>query len=648
MISERRGVRRDDLVAIRWPMEPDLSADGARLAYVVSGPDAAADRVTYRLHLLDCRSGSTVAVDSQHDLRMPRWLSRDDRLICIAGTGLAVVEESGSIAPLPGSPEGVRLFDLSPDGRHAVVVTNRQPATESLRMREVESLEDLRGSSQDDFWLCSVDGGAPTRLPIEGVTAVEHLVWSPDGRRVAFTGRDRRLDSPAQVVSISVSDVATGEVTELVTPDGPVRAVAWSPGGDSIAFIGHRDGASHVANLELYVLPVAGGAPPRSLTASLDRSVGQVVRGDDERGSGAPDLAWTGDGILAAYARGGSSAVFRFGLDGSGTEIVGGQRAILGFCTSPKGQDLAFVWSDPANPGEISVSSITGSGERPVGAVNDEWLASVELAETVPVSVVASDGITIEGWLTTPSGESGRPWPLVLQVHGGPHYPVGNRFSFDAQRLATAGIAMLRANPRGAQGYGREFASAILADWGGRDFADLQEILDKVSARPDIDESRIAIVGESYGGFMVNWALTHDARFVAGIAENGISFPAGVATGLMGLDFWHHELGTTPWDSPELITASSPLLSAAHIKAPLLLIHAEADTTVPIAQSEAMYIALRSLGKDVRFNRIPQERHFVNLLGTPSRRMARLAAFDAFLKEHLLTHSAPPRDGDGS
>ena len=244
------------------------------------------------------------------------------------------------------------------------------------------------------------------------------------------------------------------------------------------------------------------------------------------------------------------------------------------------------------------------------------------------------DGVPVEGWVTSLDGPNGR--PLVVSVHGGPHYPAGWRFSFEAHRLAARGYAVLTANPAGSGGYGRRFATAVRGGWGSADWASLERLIDSVAAAPGIDAGRIAITGVSYGGYLSMWAITRSARFSAAISENGISNLLA-EWGAEGDDgsWLTAELGGPPWERPEVYVASSPLTAADRIRTPLLLIHADQDRNCPIGQSEQMLAALRSLGRDVEFVVIRGEGHLMNLTGRPSRRLARARAVDRWLGRYL-------------
>jgi dipeptidyl aminopeptidase/acylaminoacyl peptidase len=195
---------------------------------------------------------------------------------------------------------------------------------------------------------------------------------------------------------------------------------------------------------------------------------------------------------------------------------------------------------------------------------------------------------------------------------------------------------VLTGNPRGSGGYGRAFASAIRGRWGSDDLRDVYSLIDSACQLPDVDHERLALTGVSYGGYLVLSAITETRRFRAAICENGISN----LVALWGVDddagVWlARELGGSPWERPDLYLAASPITRADRAQAPLLLVHADLDHSCPIAQSEQMYAALRCVGREVKFLRLHGEGHLVNLVGRPSRRLARAQAVNSWLNQHL-------------
>ena len=308
--------------------------------------------------------------------------------------------------------------------------------------------------------------------------------------------------------------------------------------------------------------------------------------------------------------------------------LCGGARSCIDLSLSADGRSIAFVSTDPSDPGTVCITDLRTGAERRVTKPGERS----GLAPVRAVRARAADGTPLDGWVTGPG--AGR--PLVVSIHGGPHYPVGYRFQAEAQRLAARGYAVLTANPRGSGGYGREFAAAIRGGWGTTDWADVTSVLDAAVAEFGLDGDRIAVTGVSYGGYLTQRAITRTGRFRAAISENGISNLLALwGSGAEDPGWLAHEMGGLPWQRTREYAAASPLLAADQIETPLLLIHAELDQNCPIAQSEQLLAALRQRGAIAELVRLTGEGHLVNLNGRPSRRLARARAVDAWLDRYL-------------
>ncbi len=609
-----------DLGTIRWPVDPVLSADGKSLAYVFSGVDLDRDHLSYRLHLRDLDTGEET-VHPRRRIRKPLWSSHGRSLaylretargwqVALHGRENTLTEMAGGVAAFAWSPGGDRIVAVHAGGDPAYPRSVAPPGrTAGVVLADVTTGEVRR----------------PAAVP----GPVRAARWSPSGDEVCLVVADTVGDS------LWLAPDGGGAPRRLLSWEGPVNSCEWSPDGRLLAVAGRPVGVAPWLNHELWVVDTRDATPPLRLAPGLDRSIGQAVRGDDERGVAPVDVQWAVNGteVLAVYADGGRSLLGAFGLDGSLRPVAGGDRAILDFSAPWETDRVVISWSDSRNPGELSL--LSGGEEKAVTDLNAGWLSTVELAPTAAIAPPPSGATRVEGWLTSPTGGD-EPFPLVVQVHGGPHYPVGQRFSFDAQRLAGMGIALLRTNPRGSQGYGTEHASAIAGDWGGGDFEDIVSVMEAALRTAPIDPDRLGIIGESYGGFMVNWALGRTSRFRAGVAENGVSDLIAIGRGPNGPGFWHLELGGSPEEAPDQYTRRSPLTHVGSIDTPLLLIHAEEDTTCPIEQSETMLAAMSALGKEVSMFRVPGEEHFINVFGRPSRRRVRTDILDSFLLKHLL------------
>lgn len=239
-------------------------------------------------------------------------------------------------------------------------------------------------------------------------------------------------------------------------------------------------------------------------------------------------------------------------------------------------------------------------------------------------------------WCLRPEGAG--PHPTVLEIHGGPMAMYGYRYFHEFQCLVQAGYAVVYTNPRGSQGYGQRFCDAIVGQWGDKDYRDVMAGLDAaLSTWTNLDGEHLGTAGGSYGGFMVNWIVSHSQRFQAAVTMRSVvnRFSA-MGSSDMG---WLRvpQYGTKPWwEEPEPYWQQSPLKYASDIHTPLLIEHQEKDFRLPVEQGEQLYSALKHLGRPVEMVLYPDESHGMSRTGKPWHRVHRLetiiAWFDRFLK----------------
>jgi dipeptidyl aminopeptidase/acylaminoacyl peptidase len=281
---------------------------------------------------------------------------------------------------------------------------------------------------------------------------------------------------------------------------------------------------------------------------------------------------------------------------------------------------LVVLASTPLVPYDLWTLPAAGGALTPLTHTHAAVLDEVALVAPERLSFAAPDGLEIEGWLYRPlQAAGGHPFPLILNVHGGPMGAWGNLFLFQAQTLAAAGYASLYINPRGSSGYGQAFTRRY--DWGEKDFGDLMAGVETVLARGEADPRRVGITGISYGGFMTLWALGHTDRFAAAVAINGVSNMVSMY-GVSDISaLWlAHEFGGSFWTSEECwrrYRHHSPITYVEHITAPLLLLQSENDYRCPIDQGEQMLTALRMRRRTVELIRVPGASHVIAISGTP-------------------------------
>ncbi len=285
---------------------------------------------------------------------------------------------------------------------------------------------------------------------------------------------------------------------------------------------------------------------------------------------------------------------------------------------------FAAVVATAVVPGEVVAGTLDSAELRPLTQLNDRFLGTRFLAEPERVEFIGADGWAIEGWILKPRGfDPARKWPLVLEIHGGPHTAYGHAYFHEFQVLAGRGYAVLYTNPRGSHAYGERFVKACVGDWGGKDHADLMAGVDHALGLGWIDPDRLYVTGGSYGGFMTNWIVGHTDRFRAAVTQRSISNNiSAFGTSDIGWHFWQHEMGdATPWHDGHKLVDRSPLTHVTRIHTPLLILHAENDRRCPIEQAEQLFVALQVLGRETTFVRYPTDTHELTRGGKPTNRV---------------------------
>jgi dipeptidyl aminopeptidase/acylaminoacyl peptidase len=364
--------------------------------------------------------------------------------------------------------------------------------------------------------------------------------------------------------------------------------------------------------MHLLVVPAAGGRPPRSVSAPLDRP---VVGG---YGTAGRTFAWSRDGRSLLFLAGdrGAISLYRAGLaNGSASKVLGGDRAIDGFDLAQDDKRTVFTASWITSPGEVYSAPLGGRGrERRLSHANDALRSNVRLGPVRRMSYRAPDGLDIEAFvLYPPDHQLGRRYPTVLEIHGGPHGAHPSPLALlPYQSLAAAGYVVLMPNPRGSGTYGESFTEGCVRDWGGKDYEDIMASVDMLVRRGVADPDQLDqlfVGGYSYGGYMTSLTVGHTDRFRAAMVGAPV---ANLASGFGEGDtpqFDLHELGGPPWSDPDEYRRRSSTSYLPNVRTPVLLVHWEGDLRCPIGQSEEIFTTLKLLGKEVEFVRYPGGSH---------------------------------------
>ena len=490
--------------------------------------------------------------------------------------------------------------------------------------------------------------GGKERQITEGDWDVVSPRWSPDGKHLAFISEqepDKGLNNISDIFVLPISpDGKPGELRRVTGHDSAIMSIDWLPDSSGFAVFAHSRVNEGAFGTSAQVWTISLDGEIVRLTEGWDRTAGMLINSDLWAGTGEMRIRFNDSGEVAYFigTTEGTAHIFSVPVGGGDVrQITKGRRTILNFAVHSDG--FTYAATSPEHPVDLYRSDPNGENERRLTDVQADALAQLEIAPVRELWIDRPDGTRLQGWLMLPPDfDESRKWPLVFQIHGGPHVAYGESFFHEFQALAARGYIVLYTNPRGSQGYGQTFSDAILNDWGGVDYDDLMAFADHAASLPYVDSDRTAVAGGSYGGYMTAWIIGHTNRFKAAVAMRPVTnlysaWGSGDFTHLL----WSWEFDGMPQDRTEIYMERSPVTYVKNVETPLLLTHAEDDYRVDIEQSAELYIALKVLGKTVKMVRFPSGGHDVSRSGKPSLRVERLQHIAEWIDRYTKGDQSP-------
>ena len=455
--------------------------------------------------------------------------------------------------------------------------------------------------------------------------------WSPDGRSIAFVSARRPDRETVPYNEVYVVPDGSGELQCRSDGLSSIGALAWLPDSQGLVVIGSDDDEIGAAwQGKLFVLQQ--GQQPRLIGGSSVRPVAGFPPLMP-----SPQLAVTSDSVAFMGDSHGQSYVCRVSLDGGDTERLTSGGAQITEMTVDSASGRAVVTAaSPDSAGDLQLVDLASGQSKTLTDGNQAYFNDHPLA-TLRKSSLTRVGMEIESrLLLPPSFDESKCYPMIVNIHGGPHGSFYDAFNAVEQVLATAGYLVLSVNPRGSSTYGPDFLKAVLRDWGGEDYRDIMASVDETCALPYVDTNRLGVYGYSYGGFMSSWAIGHDTRFGAAVVGAPCIDLLGMyGTSDIGVSFGERQWGGLRKDNIDHYLEHSPLTYADRVETPVLLLHGESDHRCPIEQSEQYFVTLRRLGKEVEFVRFPGCSHLFLRAGHPKMREEYLSRTLGWFNMHL-------------
>ncbi|MFB6117447.1 S9 family peptidase [Halosegnis sp.] len=585
----------------------------------------------------------------------PRWSPSGDRLAFVSDRGtegtpqLRVVPATGGesrrVTDVVG---GVSDIAWSPDG-------TRIAFTQTTRPEEREADHDL--SVDDDYEREEPDPRVHDRTVyrafesyFDGGRSHVYVVDLTTETVTRLTDGDRDYQFPAWADDDHLFYAVKADVPD---PDDTIefdikRVVATGEGGDPEHVATTTDYAPRLAVAEDGRLAYPRTPPRRAAMRQTDLCVFDptdgsetVVTADLDRSVGrSRSMAWDDGDLYFLTPDSGHVTVRRARVDDGAIDTVVGD----GHATAvhAAGGIVAVARSTASHPDD----AFAHAGELTrLTAFNADYLAEHDIGVPERISF-ESDGYDLDGWvLTPPDANPDEEYPLVVEVHGGPHasWTAAGSTWHEFQTLAARGYVVFWSNPRGSLGYGDEFTQAIAENWGEVTMRDVLAGANVVSDRPEVDEGQQFLTGGSFGGYMTAWMVGHTNRFAGAVAQRGVYDLAsfyGSTDGAYRLV--EDDFDALPWEEPGYLAAHSPATYADDVETPTLVVHAENDYRVPVCNGELFYRYLRKQGVDTRMVRYPREGHELSRSGEPAHVVDRIERIVRWFDGYSEHHDANP------
>lgn len=665
-VEKTTTLQAEDIFALEWANDVQISPDGRYVVYVRHGFDIMKDNTHRSLWLVDTKTGShTPLFDDQHSYGNPTWSPDGSRLAFSsnrAGRNQIHVyhlatKTSSAITEVTESP---RQFSWSNDGKQLAFLMNvaaektayakavkkpKKPkdakwAKPAIVVERTYYQRDGAGVLPDSYsqiFVVPSDGGYARQLTEGAFSHSGPLAWVENDSALVFSA-NRNTDWEYQVNESDLWKVAvqTSELEQVTDLPGREYAPVTSPDGKQLAFLHRGNAAIPYHNSKLRIMQL-GNQKQRELLSDFDRSVGSPM--------------WlSNDSLSIQYADRGRYKLAEVTLNGKKTDWindVGGvsvSRPYMSgmYSVARQGGKVAYTQGSSYRPADVAVFDVPKRGNAKVStltALNDDVLGHRQLGEVHEFTYTSSfDDTEIHGWyITPPNYDPNKKYPLLLEIHGGPHLAYGPMFAAEQQRYAAEGYIVFYNNYRGSTSYGAEHALKLDGFYSSeRDHADHMAGIDVLIDKGMVDENNLFIAGGSAGGIATAYAVGLTDRFNAAAATNPvINWISKTLTADSYLGQIHNQFPAKPWEDYEHYWKRSPLSMAGNVKTPVMLFSGENDRRVPMSEIEQFYQALQLQKVDTAMVRVPDASHGVT--ARPSNMIAKiehtLAWFKLYHKE---------------
>ena len=642
-----------DVFELEYATDPQIAPDGERIAYVRRSNDIMTDRTRSNIWLLRADgSDHRPLLSGTANYSSPRWSPDGTRLAYLSneerGSQLYVRwMDTGQTALLTNIQNSASNISWSPDGQTIAFNMNVEFDSKPFSVNMPDKPEDAEWSpafkyvtetryqadgsgilepAYSHVFVVPAEGGTPRQLTQGNFNHRSQLSWTPDSEEILFSAnRNENWALQSREADLFAVNLA-GELRQITSEPGVETAPQVSPDGRLIAYGKTDNEKLAYRNRYLHVIAVDGSGD-RNLSANIDNSLSD----------------WSWDGNSALYyqvTNRGITEVARVSLDGGHQTIASGMggeslgRPYTSGSYAAASNLVVVTRGSDTRPADLF--AIRNRSETRLTELNEDLLAHKQLGQMHEIIYDSSiDGEEIQGWYLTPPGyDSEQSYPLILEIHGGPHSAYGPHFSAEMQRMAAAGYVVFFNNHRGSTSYGERFALLLQNKYSSEyDFADHMSGIDVLIEQGVADPDRLYITGGSAGGIAAAYAIGLTDRFkAAAVAKPVVNWVSKVLTADSGIGQIANQFPGMPWENIDDYWQRSPLSLIPNMTTPTLLMTGEADRRTPISETEQMYQALKIQGVDVVMVRVPGSPH--GIAGRPSRLIGKVENILAWFEKY--------------
>lgn len=654
--AENSHFSSEDIFQLEYVSDPQISPNGDHVIYVRRSNDVMTDRTRSNLWIVDTESGDhRPLLSGANQFSSPRW-SKDGSKIAYVSNSEGARQifvrwmDTGQTAMISNLQHSPFSISWSPDGKwiaYSAEVLADEKVVDAKMPKKPKGAEwsepvkyvsrtryqaDGRGILDPTFrhiFIIPSLGGTPRQITDGPFNHGGKLAWTMDSERIIFSA-NRNDDweyTPGESDLWSVSP-RSGNIVQLTDLPGAESSPEMSADGNDLAFL-NRSGKKVSYSLSALTIMDLDSGDTRTILDDLDRRINT--------------LNWSGKDIVIQFQDRGKSVLGKVNTSGTLTRLANdlggtsiGRPYLSGdYSVSEKGT-VAYTLGRPNRPADLAL--LTGRETAQLTSLNEDIFAHRTMSEVQEITYASSfDGEAIQAWyMTPPDFDPAQTYPLILEIHGGPHLAYGPVFSAEMQRMAAEGYVVFYANHRGSSGYGERFGMLLDGKYSSEeDFADHMSGIDAVIKLGFVDPERLYITGGSAGGIASAYAIGLTDRFKAAVvAKPVINWISKVLTADSSIGQIAFQNPGMPWDHVEHYWKRSPLSLVGNVTTPTMLITGENDRRTPMSETEQFYQALKLLRVDTVMVRVPGSSHAI--AGRPSRLIAKveniIAWFDKYDK----------------